>query len=199
MTKEVRNPNYRKGPHAFAALFCPEGTSENSPAFQRWVGRAKVPSPEGTTEACLRRSTKCCSRQVQSHTPSFSRPFGTCEPCGMFPGVKTPGYSQDVPPGHRNVAAAFSAKQATRFISDAVKGISWPRYPAMNNPRSNPAIRISCFVILSGFVIRHSAERDELPIPNTAATLGDRLSCRGDYEPSARNSPRESHTRVAHH
>ena len=62
-------------------LCCPEGTSENSPAFQRWVGRQKVASPEGTAE-------------VQSHTPSFSRPFGTCVPCGMFPGVKTPGYSE---------------------------------------------------------------------------------------------------------
>jgi hypothetical protein len=66
----------------------------------------------------------------------------------MFPGVKTPGYSQDVPPGHRNVAAATSARQATRFIGDAFKGISRPPCPAMNNPRSNSAIRISCFVIL---------------------------------------------------
>src|SRR6266851_3082850 len=80
-------------------LLCgPEGTSENSPAFQRWVGCQKVASPEGTAE-------------VQSHTPSFSRPFGTCVPCAMFPGVKTPGYSQDVPPGQRNGASAFSAKQ----------------------------------------------------------------------------------------
>src|SRR6266702_7110013 len=59
MTKEVRNPNYRKRLHTVAALFCPEGTSENSPAFQRWVGREKVPSPEGTTEACPRRRTNC--------------------------------------------------------------------------------------------------------------------------------------------
>src|SRR2546427_11815505 len=92
-------------------LGCPEGTSENSPAFQRWVGRQKVASPEGTVE-------------VQSHTPSFSRPFGTCVPGGMFPGVKTPGYSQKVPPGQRNVATAFSARQATRFISDTFKGFS---------------------------------------------------------------------------
>jgi hypothetical protein len=61
---------------------------------------------------------------------SFSRPFGTCAPCGIVPGVKTPGYSQDVPPGQRNVAAAFSAKQATRFIGDAFKAISRPRCPA---------------------------------------------------------------------
>ena len=157
MTKEARNPNYRKRPRAFAVLFCPEETSENSPAFQRWVGREKVPSPEGTTGACLRRRTKCRGRQVQSHTPCFSRPFGTGVPCGMFPGVKTPGYSQDVPPGQRNVAAAFSAKQATLFISDAFKGISRPRCPAMSHPRSNPAIRISGLVILSSFVIRHSS------------------------------------------
>ena len=87
---------------------CPEGTIENSPAFQRWVGRQKVASPGGTAE-------------VQSHAPSFNRPFGTCVACRMFPGVKTPGYSQDVPPGQKNVAATFSATKATRFTSDAFK------------------------------------------------------------------------------
>ena len=89
-------------------LCCPEGTSENSPAFQRWVGRQKVASPEGTAE-------------IQSHNPSlsFSRPFGTCKPCRMFPGVKTPGYSQDVPRGQRNVAAAFSDEQATFVMPKA--------------------------------------------------------------------------------
>jgi len=46
---------------------------------------------------------------------------GTCEPRGMFPGVKTPGYSQDVPPGQRNLVAAFSGKEATRFTSDALR------------------------------------------------------------------------------
>ena len=40
----------------------------------------------------------------------------------MFPGVKTPGYSQDVPPGQRNLAAAFSARKATRYTSDAFMG-----------------------------------------------------------------------------
>jgi len=34
----------------------------------------------------------------------------------MFPGVKTPGYSQDVPPGQRNAATGFSGKQEYRFI-----------------------------------------------------------------------------------
>src|SRR5882724_11448657 len=63
-------------------------------------------------------------------TASFSRPFGTCVPCGLFPGVKTPGYSRDVPPGQRNVAAAFSAKQATRFICDAFWRLSRPQCPA---------------------------------------------------------------------
>src|SRR5439155_15749534 len=98
-------------------LSCPEGTIENSPAFQRWVGRQKVARPEGTAE-------------VQSHTPSFSRPFGTSVPCRMFPGVKTPGYSQAVPPGQRNLAAAFSAKRATRFTTDVCKAISRARCPA---------------------------------------------------------------------
>jgi Domain of unknown function (DUF4129) len=92
---------------------CPEGTIENSPAFQRWAGRQKIASPEGMAE-------------VRSHAEFFSRPFGTCVPCGMFPGVKTPGYSQDVPPGQRNASAAFSAEKATRFISHAFNGISRP-------------------------------------------------------------------------
>ena len=68
---------------------CPEGTNDNSPAFQRWVGRKKVSSPGGTVE-------------VQSHTQFFNRPFGTCVPRGMFPSVETPGYSQDFPPGQSN-------------------------------------------------------------------------------------------------
>jgi len=73
-----------------SSLFCwPEGTTENSPAFQRWVGHRKVASPEGTTE-------------IESHMPCFCRPFGTCVLCRIFPGVKTPGNSQDVPPGQRN-------------------------------------------------------------------------------------------------
>src|SRR5882724_2349184 len=35
---------------AIAALLCPAGTPENSPAFQRGVKRATPPSPAGTTE-----------------------------------------------------------------------------------------------------------------------------------------------------
>src|SRR6185503_8815138 len=31
-------------------LCCPDGTIENSPAFQRWVGRQNVANPEGTAE-----------------------------------------------------------------------------------------------------------------------------------------------------
>ena len=42
----------------------------------------------------------------------------------MFPGVKTPGYSQDVPPGQRNLVAAFCGNKATRFTNDAFKTIS---------------------------------------------------------------------------
>src|SRR5439155_419039 len=99
-------------------LCCPEGTSENSPAFQRWVGRQKLASPEGTAD-------------VQSYTPSFSRPFGTCVRCGIFPGVKTPSYSQVVPPGQRIAAAPFSTQQAARSISDTFKDISRPIRPAM--------------------------------------------------------------------
>ncbi len=35
---------------SFAPAFCPGGTSENSPAFQRWVWPQRGASPEGTAE-----------------------------------------------------------------------------------------------------------------------------------------------------
>src|SRR5436190_3223107 len=76
------------------SCWSPVGAADNSPAFERWVRRQKVPSPEGTVE-------------VRSHTSSFSRPFGTWVPGWICPGVKTPGYSQDVPPGQRNAATSF--------------------------------------------------------------------------------------------
>ena len=82
-------------------FWCPEGTSENSPALQRWVQSQKVASPDGTAE-------------VQSHTKSFSRPFWTRVQDRVFPGVKTPGYSHDVSPGQWNAGAGFSADVAVR-------------------------------------------------------------------------------------
>ena len=122
LPQERSLPESRMGGHrayfdcAGGPLFwCPEGTIENSPAFQRWVGRRKTASPEGTPEL---------------HNPSFSRPFGTCVSCPMFPGVKTPGYSQDVPPGPRNQVAAFAAKKAPPFTRDDLKAISRLRCPA---------------------------------------------------------------------
>jgi hypothetical protein len=35
----------------------------------------------------------------------------------MFLGVKTPGYSQDVPPGQKNAASGFSAEQGRFMVS----------------------------------------------------------------------------------
>jgi len=144
-------------------LGCPEGTSENSPAFQRWVGRPKVASPEGTVE-------------FQFHTQSFSRPFGTCVPCGIIPGVKTPGYSQDVHPGQRNVATAFSADQATLFMSDAFKGISRLRCPA----------RRTCDTIIS------EVERDGVRVPLAVATASRAYEVRGILSPRVRARGKEA-------
>ena len=85
-------------------FWCPEGTSENSPALQRWVRRQKVASPEGTAE-------------VQSHTTSFSRPFGTRVQDHVFPGVKTPGYSHDVPPGQIECGALLFRRYRCHEVS----------------------------------------------------------------------------------
>ena len=57
---------------------CPEGTSENSPAFQRRVWTCRGTSPEGTAEWAL------------GLQPSLRD--GVC--LRADPGVETPGYSQ---------------------------------------------------------------------------------------------------------
>src|SRR5437773_5137765 len=97
----------------------PKGQSRIAQRFNAGLGAERSRVPKGRL------------RSNPTPDPSaFSRPFGTCEPCGMFPGVKTPGYSQDVPPGQRNLVAAFSGKKATRFTNDAFKSISRLRCPA---------------------------------------------------------------------
>jgi len=50
---------------------CPGGSNDNSPAFQRWVCTPAVISPEGTSEAAVRR-----------------RPFGTWPPLTTVPALK---------------------------------------------------------------------------------------------------------------
>jgi len=55
---------------------CPEGTCENSPAFQRWVHWPKDPVPKGR----LRMRPLACG--------PFSRPFGTCGRSALFPALK---------------------------------------------------------------------------------------------------------------
>src|SRR5947207_3183908 len=104
---------------------CPVGTIENRAAFQRWAGRQEVASSEGTAE-------------VQSHAESFSRPFGTCVPCGTFPGVKTPGYSQAVPPGLRNLSKASVVAGGTNNRATlAIEGVA-PLYAARTSQRDVP-------------------------------------------------------------
>src|SRR5437867_3963611 len=132
-------------------LRCPEGTSENSPAFQRWVVRQKVASPEGTAETCLRRRTKWRGRQVQSYASSFSRPFGTCVPCGMFPGVKTPGYSQVVPPGQGNgsmkeqlPSPEFNSGQYERPNQNWICGKAAEGKPCRIGPNAKGRCRAAC-------------------------------------------------------
>src|SRR5213078_783866 len=101
------------------------GTIENRAAFQRWAGRQEVASSEGTAE-------------VQSHAESFSRPFGTCVPCGTFPGVKTPGYSQAVPPGQRNLSKASVVAGGTNNRATlAIEGVA-PLYAARTSQRDVP-------------------------------------------------------------
>jgi hypothetical protein len=49
---------------------------------------------------------------AQRFNAGFERQkIGSRAPDGIFPGVETPGYSQDVPPGQRSTAPSFSAGQ----------------------------------------------------------------------------------------
>jgi hypothetical protein len=58
----------------------------------------------------------------------------------MFPGVKTPGYSQDVPPGQGNAVTGISAKHATRMKSELIQmAFRW----------------LETFGVGNSFVIRH--------------------------------------------
>ncbi len=62
-----------------AAVLCPEGASDNSPAFQRRVsGPNEQVRPEGTAES-------------EEYSQSSLRDEG---PGCNLPGVETPGYSQ---------------------------------------------------------------------------------------------------------
>ena len=102
---------------------CPEGTNDNSPAFQRWVSE-----PEGNESRQGRqkvfRSWHVFFRPSWAPTcllavvPAMNRwaiirsSLRDSWPGGWFPGVKTPGYSQDVPPGQGTWRTLFpSSKQ----------------------------------------------------------------------------------------
>ncbi len=61
---------------------CPEGTCENSPAFQRWDGRRTPPSPKGTVER---------PRSVEPIQSSLRDSYAGSH----VPGVETPGYCQE--------------------------------------------------------------------------------------------------------
>jgi len=64
----------------------PKGQNENSPAFQRRDGCLDVPSPVGTVESGT------SALFVQSSLRDLFRGW-------LCPGVETPGYFREVPPG----------------------------------------------------------------------------------------------------
>src|SRR5208283_2785128 len=67
---------------------CPGGTNGNSPAFQRWVGPARQPSPEGTADGT----------GVAHKRNLFSRPCGTLNHLRRIPVLKRWLFSI-IPPG----------------------------------------------------------------------------------------------------
>ena len=69
---------------------CPEGTGENSPAFERWVRWPNAARPGGTVE------------NRASNRPSFQPSLRDSNRADLDPGVETPGYFHDVPSGQRH-------------------------------------------------------------------------------------------------
>jgi len=65
---------------------CPNGATENSPEFQRWVNQFEtVSSPAGTAELCA---------VMPTAAHDFSRPYGTRFSNARIPTVETVGYFQ---------------------------------------------------------------------------------------------------------
>jgi len=73
----------------------PKGRHENSPAFQRRDHDPNNPSPEGTAEIHPTKTTP----PPACHTPPIQPSLRDSSACSPNPGVETPGYCHDVPPG----------------------------------------------------------------------------------------------------
>jgi hypothetical protein len=80
-----RKPAIEPNVENVGLLFCPGGTNDNSPAFQRWVHIPSDSSPEGTAEMRMGMEFQPSLRDLQD--------------IQRVPGVDTPGYSHGVPPG----------------------------------------------------------------------------------------------------
>src|SRR6266496_5437511 len=101
---------------------------------------------------------------VQSRSSSFSLPFGTCVPCGMFPGVKTPGYSQDVPPGQRNVAPPFSSSKQPDSLATPLRD----NLPGNGSCYSRRAAWLTVLLLVHSGPAAVTVETEKPPIPASA-------------------------------
>src|SRR4029453_8227560 len=104
---------------------CPEGTDENSPAFQRGDVSDAGQVPKGRLKDWEKRYP-------------FSRPFGTHILPTALPGVETPGYYRNVPPGQTSIAFPKGTKSAARasvagavvlfLFSTRIIAADWPQF-----------------------------------------------------------------------
>ena len=78
---------------------CPGGTNENSPAFQRRDEANPRRSPEGTAE-------------IMSRMSGIRPSLRDSKPPDTFPGVSTPGYFREVPPGLPCAAKTLNFRKA---------------------------------------------------------------------------------------
>src|SRR5436190_9845360 len=88
---------------------CPNGATENSPAFQRWVNEFEsVSSPAGTADLCV-------VMPMAAH--DLSRPYGTLFSNARIPTVETVGYCQSFLRDWNGVNAALLDRGGRGFVA----------------------------------------------------------------------------------
>src|SRR5438445_3813802 len=84
----------------------PEGQNENSPAFQRRDEANRRRSPEGTAE-------------IMGRIGGIQTSLRDSKPPDIFPGVETPGYSREVPPGLQCAAKTLNFRKPLALTARA--------------------------------------------------------------------------------
>src|SRR6266581_675713 len=115
-----------------------------------WCSHFREASHESVLRIFRRRPASVADAPGISLSPSCTW-FGTRVPCGMFPGIKTPGYSQDNPPGQGNgsmkeqlPSPEFNSGQYERPNQNWICGKAAEGKPCRIGPNAKGRCRAAC-------------------------------------------------------